>query len=274
MNVQPSKRINKTILRQVQLRELELLLAVHWLCSKYDINYFMVHGTLLGAAKYKGFIAWDDDIDIGMMRKDFKKFEQYANELPQNMFLQTEKTDPNTPTHVAKLRLNGTKFITDSTDESKNYHKGIPIDIFVFDYYPGWTRVIERVLNFVPDLKQKRKHWPKGSWQRSLFGILIAPLYWIHALFQKIWIKCITPLFRENENCDFIGQESILNDGEYWEKEKIFPLASLQFENQIFMAPNAYMAYLQKHYGSDFMTYTPNENEQHWHAKEIILNCE
>ncbi|MBQ0067392.1 MAG: LicD family protein [Phascolarctobacterium sp.] len=271
MDVQPSKRIDKEILRRVQFKELELLSAVHQLCIKHGIQYFMIHGTLLGAVKYKGFIAWDDDIDIGMMRKDFQIFEHYANELPKNMFLQTPKTDPQTPTQVAKLRLNGTKFITDSTDESKNYHKGIPIDIFVFDYYPGWTKVVECALNFVPDLKQKRKRWHKGSWQRVIFGVLIAPLYWIHSFFQKIWVKCVTPLFRGNANCDFIGQESILNNGEYWEKQDIFPLINLQFENQVFMAPNAHMKYLQKHYGVNFMTYTPSDNEQHWHAKEIIL---
>lgn len=68
----------KETLRELQLLELEILLAIDAVCKEYAIAYFLDSGTALGAKRHDGFIPWDDDIDIGMPREDYDKFLQIA----------------------------------------------------------------------------------------------------------------------------------------------------------------------------------------------------
>lgn len=81
-------------LRQHQLRTLEILKVVDSICKTNNINYWLSSGTLLGAVRHKGFIPWDDDIDIEMLRDDFKKFNEVIPQyLPDNLKLQNHQTD-------------------------------------------------------------------------------------------------------------------------------------------------------------------------------------
>ena len=85
-----------SVLRQHQLRMLELLKVIDCICKKHDIPYWLSSGTLIGAARHKGFIPWDDDLDIEMMREDYLRLIKILpEELPDNLALQTHETDPN-----------------------------------------------------------------------------------------------------------------------------------------------------------------------------------
>ena len=90
----------------------------------------------MGAAKYGGFIPWDDDVDIGMYRDDYEKFCEIAPaQLPSYYFLQTYRTDPAFPAIFAKVRDARTTFIEKSLSEL-NVNHGVYIDIFPLDGYP------------------------------------------------------------------------------------------------------------------------------------------
>lgn len=117
--------------RTWQLFELSILEKVVEICEKYDIRYFLSSGTLLGAVRHKGFIPWDDDIDINMPIKDFKKFCKIApKELEKvNCFFQTYKTDPECSLMWANVRANGTTSMPISS-YNWNIHWGAHIDIF------------------------------------------------------------------------------------------------------------------------------------------------
>ena len=81
-------------LRKAQLRMLEMLLAVDKICRKHNILYWIDFGTLLGAVRHKGFIPWDDDVDICVMEKDYNYLRDILiKELPQQFVLQDTSTD-------------------------------------------------------------------------------------------------------------------------------------------------------------------------------------
>lgn len=127
---------NNSILRRLQLTELEILMELDRICRKHGLRYYVVGGTLIGAVRHKSFIPWDDDIDVSMPRKDFKKLLKVAkDELESGYFLQTHKTDRKCPFHYAKLRKDGT-FFDEEKFSHRYFHKGIFMDIFPLDFIP------------------------------------------------------------------------------------------------------------------------------------------
>ncbi len=91
----------------IQQIQLAYLLEVDRICRKHNIKYFLGGGTLLGAIRHKGFIPWDDDSDIMMLREDYDKFCKIAaDELPANMSFQSNKTDKSCFYEFSKLRVN------------------------------------------------------------------------------------------------------------------------------------------------------------------------
>ena len=99
-------------LHKLQDTELEILQEIIRVCNANNITYFTVGGTTLGAIRHNGFIPWDDDIDIGMMRDDYEKFLSVAKtELAEGFSLTYYYTDPNSPTYYAKVRKDGNEFV-------------------------------------------------------------------------------------------------------------------------------------------------------------------
>lgn len=120
-------------LRKLQLTELEILMELDRVCRKHNLRYYIVGGTLIGAARTGGFIPWDDDIDVSMPRKDFDKLLSLKDEFSEDFFLQTHKTEKDCYFFYAKLRKNGTYFGEDKFEHT-GIHKGIFMDIFPLDY--------------------------------------------------------------------------------------------------------------------------------------------
>ena len=124
---------------QIQgLRKTELALLDEFsrVCSELGLRWFLVQGSLLGAVRHGGFIPWDDDIDVGMMRADHERFVREAQKLlPEWCFLQTHKTDPGYMQCYSKLRDSRTVF-WETTYKNIDMNHGVYIDIFPFDEYP------------------------------------------------------------------------------------------------------------------------------------------
>ena len=106
-------------------------------CQELGLGYFVCGGTMLGYMRHKGFIPWDDDVDVAMLRADYDRFLSEApNLLGKEFFLQIRETDPTIPYLFSKIRLNGTEYCTEY-NKDRAYHKGICLDIFPFDYVPN-----------------------------------------------------------------------------------------------------------------------------------------
>ena len=141
--------MDEDVLHGLQRVELEILLEIDRVCREHGIKYFLDSGTMLGAARHGGFIPWDDDIDISMLRDDYDRFLEVAQDsLGEKYFVQTRKTDPKATNSFAKVRKNGTTCIEYSA-KLDGSHTGIWVDIFPFD----------TVLNTEENKKRKKKQW-------------------------------------------------------------------------------------------------------------------
>lgn len=123
-------------LRKLQLVELEIANEIKRVCVENNIKYFLESGTLLGAVRHGGFIPWDDDMDIGMMREEYEKFLKIAPEkLSSEFILQTWKNEKDYSLTFAKVRKSDTIFLEYEFKDS-SMHNGIWVDIFPYDSVP------------------------------------------------------------------------------------------------------------------------------------------
>ncbi len=124
-------------LRKLQLIELEMLIEVDRICRLLDIKYNIIGGTLLGAVRHGGFIPWDDDADLAMLREDYEKFTAACKrELDNNRFyFQDASNTPGYRWGYGKLRRKGTIFLREN-QEHMPYEQGVFIDIFPLDAVP------------------------------------------------------------------------------------------------------------------------------------------
>jgi len=261
-------------LRDAQMLMVDVLKAVHELCEKHGIKYFLDAGTLIGAVRHKGFIPWDDDVDIGMPREEYNKFLEIApKELPKHLFLQTFETDEyyNVYPTPCKVRYNNTLFLEEGTEENSKMHNGIFIDVFPYDSLPKLkiTYKIQRTLsyNILKSFKRLRDMPEYLSFKNKItfsFYKLVVKMFP-----NKRRLQFFNYLVKWNDpKSDYMGYGVDTYWSEYvYKKSDYFDLAKLEFEGQYFYAPKNYDAILTELYG-DYMT-MPKEEDRVWHAKEM-----
>lgn len=134
------------ILRKLQLTQLNILRYVNDFCLKNNIKYSIAYGTALGAVRHRGFIPWDDDMDICMLREDYNKFLSLWKD-SDDYILQNNETNSDFTQTFSKIRKRNTSFVQ-KDDIGKSFHKGIFIDIFPFDRKPvGKFKQISQKIN-------------------------------------------------------------------------------------------------------------------------------
>lgn len=121
------------VLARLQKAELTILEAISVLCEAHDINWWLDGGTCLGAVRHGGFIPWDDDIDIGMLRSDYDRFCELAlTELPDGFSLHVSKNTDGYAAMFAKVYKDGTRFENQEGRDAKS-KMGIFVDVFPYD---------------------------------------------------------------------------------------------------------------------------------------------
>lgn len=124
----------KSELNELQKIQLSMLKDFDAVCQRHRISYQLFSGTALGAVRHKGFIPWDDDIDVVMLREDYERFfESASKELDSNKYYVQREFSEHWPMFFSKLRLNGTTYIEKYHSHDARIHQGIYIDIFPCD---------------------------------------------------------------------------------------------------------------------------------------------
>ncbi len=262
-------------LRQAQMVMLRIAKIVDHICRKHDIDYWLCCGTLIGAARHKGFIPWDDDIDIGMMRADYDKFIDVCKyELPDELFLQTRQTDEAFRSLIVPLRIRDKNSLVVDTGETKNepYHQGLFVDIFAFDFLPQnrLKRVIYKKLgrNINRFLRYKLGY-DKKIFKYLLFKVLdrFVSVENLSSI-QDILIKRVN---KNNDKLIGFGIDSSLTF--VYGIDMFLPLKDMEFEGHTFKAPKCYDSYLKARYG-DYMQLPPKEEQKPNHSIDINVSLD
>lgn len=121
-------------LQQLQGALHTLLREFDRICGKLNIPYVLFAGTLLGSVRHQGFIPWDDDLDVMMLREDYERFLREAEkELDGEKFYLQKEFSPHWPMFFSKLRLNGTAYLEKYHPRDNQCHQGVYMDIFPCD---------------------------------------------------------------------------------------------------------------------------------------------
>lgn len=253
------------------------------ICKKYDLDYWLDSGTLLGAYRHGGFIPWDDDIDVGMPREDYEKFLKVAGEeLDDCYFLQTADTDPGYfyKSIPCKIRRNGTKYI-EKLDVENGFpyqlsHCGIYIDVFPFDRYAVrsasdlFLKKIFSKLYLAYKLSHVRSNFPFGLKKIILYLVSLLPGRFFERALRALINRSLRLPPTRNDVYYAHGYELPIF-GAKMKYEDLYPLKSIVFEGKDYLSPNNVKKYLEAHYGDSFMTLPP-ESERVSHAFSIDVN--
>lgn len=266
---------NYSILRKLQLVQIEILNYVDDFCQKNHIKYSLFGGTLLGAVRHDGFIPWDDDLDICMIRSEYDRFIKLWSESEHgNYLIQIKETELNFTQSFAKIRKDHTCFF--QKDEIPgNYHMGIFIDIFPMDRIP--VGVIERNMFYWTCVKYQlytREFIPADtSLPIKLFAsLLLKTTSRSKRMFKrKKLLKRITRYNKEEELpfVDISTMQTLKTDLPTTLFDSYKPI---RFEDGIYYSFIQWDEYLKRTYG-DYMTLPPKE-EQTWTHHPIILDFE
>ena len=137
-------KLSSEELRKLQRIELEMLIEVDRICQKHNIQYSLDGGTLLGAVRHKGFIPWDDDIDIGMKREDYTIFTQQFNHGDNKRYsFHCLENDKNYLYPMGKVLDNAT--VLYEPNKEYGYQIAVYIDVFVYDHIPSDPSIVNLI---------------------------------------------------------------------------------------------------------------------------------
>ena len=260
-------------LRKVQRVQLEIAKEIDRVCEQNDIRYFLIGGSLLGAVRHKGFIPWDDDLDIGMLRNDYEKFLKMAPEMLDDRYRLIEwKSDFNYPHPMGKVIKKGTVYRESKRNDLGE--QGIWVDVFPYDIADTQKstfriRVFKlKVLRGLIRAKCDYRTWYSDK------GIILAKYiknipFRIGAIFvsKDALIKKYDQL---SQTRHVEANNEVFENGTENYLDWCFPasffenLIQMDFENYKFYAPQKYHEYLTRAYG-DYMILPPVEERENRH---------
>ena len=255
--------------RALQLKELEVLKELRRLCDKHGLRYYLTAGTLLGAVRHKGFIPWDDDVDIVMPRRDYNRLKKIARrELSEGFFYQSADTEYKCPFFFTKIRMDGTS-VTEPLLEGVKIHDGCYVDVFPLDVCPMSDRRAERYFKLTrmifcaiiarlnPDFVCE---YTKGG-AIFAFKLLRRMPIWLLKWLRGSVRRYYSLFSRRGRLATVDGSYGFPRES--YDIEWFDEAVSLEFEGESFIAPKRYDDILTHMYG-DYMT-PPDESMRHGH---------
>lgn len=251
-------------IRSLQLRLLDILMAIDAMCRKYNLKYYLVDGSLIGAVREKGFIPWDDDMDICMPREDYEKLIAHSREwLPAPYEFVCFENAPEYPLHFGKVQDASTTLIE---RPHLYYLGGVYVDVFPIDgapegklaqrFYDIKYKYLKKALYFLFRDPYRHGHGP-SCW----LPLLVRKCYTLPGLQMKIKRHMMLYDLRTSRVAAVNHNDGL---GSMVDKEKVLGEPTLiEFEGKTVMGMRDNDAYLTQLFG-DYMT-PPPEGKRHQH---------
>lgn len=263
-NIRDHRLEGKDESERCRLTQLYILDIFVEICEKHNLRYWLTSGSLLGALRHKGFIPWDDDIDVGMLKPDYDRFIEIAKkELPKNLLLQTPEAYPGVFEVFAKIR-DRSSFYCEVVTNVRN-PCGIFIDIFPFDPFPLFKhKIFTDVLNHGLSLAYRKEQMHRAMGHRFIVGILLS-------FFAALSWRCVRLGLRLVLNVCLLFRKRVWHERPekgrsraQWSDEWLFPLAKHEFCGKKYNVPKEAEACLDQIYFGDWKTLPPeNERQRH-----------
>lgn len=265
--------------KQIKIQEIwaveqEILDVFHHVCTEHGLRYSLAYGTLLGAVRHRGFIPWDDDIDLMMPREDYEKlliiWDQTA---PAGYLLQNVRIDPDFTQSFTKIRKDHTTFLQEEAEREKHYHKGIFIDIFPGDRVaPGKLRRNMQYIACAVNLLYNRGH---ASGSGGMIGLIEKTLLWApkkkYAKHREAAEKQIRR-WNGNSSLPYFFPCTIRAARKYYPAELFSHMQTVEFNGKTYQCISDPDTVLRLNYG-DYMQLPPEEDRV-WKHHPIILDFE
>lgn len=276
--------ISQETLEELKQTLLEIMIDFDKFCKENDLNYFLIGGTLLGAVRHKGFIPWDDDLDVVMPREDYEQFiDLFQKKGYSDYVIQSIETDTNYWLPFAKLRKKNTLYDDLPTRYVKS-HRGIFIDIFPLDHAHEPDNFVQgikvrtaKLLRKVADFKTTALFSKDtGSTGKYIVKQTVAFLFKpISTRTILIWQKKLIAGLNGKDTDYFINVGSQYHyKKQTMPKNIYFPATQLLFEGELFDVPGNYEYVLERIFTKNYMQLPPEDKRQTHAPTTIIFNTE
>ena len=263
--------MDKEFLRKVQMVQLEIACEIQRVCEENRVHFFLDAGTLIGAVRHQGFIPWDDDLDIGMLRKDYDRFAKIAPTALNKAYVwQSWTNDEHYALPFGKVRKRNTLYLEEKTQHLQ--HNGFYVDVFPFDYAPDSeeerSKLLKKRMNLSRCIliKENYKPWMKNGKVNLkkrigyLWYQIVASRYSKNTLVQE-YEKTVTMTAPSKWVYEQFGDNHI----HYYRVEWLNKTIEKVFEDKKFPIPIGADDFLREEYGN-YMQLPPEEERENRHG--------
>lgn len=254
--------------------ELDILNEFNRICDLHDIHYFFIGGSAIGVERHKGFIPWDDDLDIGMLRDEFEKFLKYGKKELDDLFtIQYGYDDINEGSWFCRIRKRGTTGIIRGQLKQKCNH-GVFIELYPFDNVPN-SKFIQNIQIELSSLFRQLLDARCGiGYMNKLAQILAIPfrVFSTKQLFRIYDFICRYFNRKDTEMVNTVSMSNYAKTGVcYYHKSDVIETEKKEFENTFVQVAKENDKILRVCYG-DYMQLPPEEERGEHHSTKVYYD--